>query len=222
MGLNIFDIIGPVMIGPSSSHTAGAVRIGRIAGVILGEPVKKAKIFLHGSFAQTYKGHGTNLALVAGLLGYDTDNPKIKQALIEADNQGMEVEFIPANLGSGFHPNTAKLVLTGASGNTTTVTGASVGGGNIVITQINQFKVDISGDYHALIVSHEDKPGAIAKVTALLAEDGVNVAEMKVSREQKGDLAMMVIETDQEVSSEILAKIHHLSLTSSAIMVKPI
>lgn len=222
MGLNVFDIIGPVMIGPSSSHTAGAVRIGKIAGIILGEEVKRAKIYLHGSFAKTYKGHGTNLALVAGLLGYDTDNPKIKEALQIAEDKKIEIEFIPTNLGSQFHPNTVKLELVGVTSSTTTVIGSSVGGGNIVITQIDQFKVEISGDYHALIVAHEDKPGSIAKVTALLAEDEVNVAEMKVSREQKGDMAMMVIEADQEVSMEILEKIRNLPLISSAIMVKPI
>ncbi|MDW7674108.1 MAG: L-serine ammonia-lyase, iron-sulfur-dependent subunit beta [Bacillota bacterium] len=222
MGLNIFDIIGPVMIGPSSSHTAGAVRIGKIAAIILGEPVKRAEIYLHGSFAETYKGHGTNLALIAGLLGYNTDDQRIKEAMKIAGEKNIEVEFIPTNLGPNNHPNTAKLVLTGVNGGTNTVTGASVGGGNIVISKIDQFKVDISGDYHALIVAHQDRPGSIAKVSALLAEDEVNIAEMKVSREQKGDLAMMIIETDQVVSQEILEKIRALPLIESAVMVMPI
>lgn len=222
MELNIFDIIGPVMIGPSSSHTAGAVRIGKIAGIILGEKVKKAHIYLHGSFGQTYKGHGTNLALVAGLLGYDTDDERIKDSLNIAAQQQIEVEFIPTNLGQDFHPNTAKLQLTGVHGHTATVIGSSVGGGNIIINKINQFNVKISGDYHALIVAHQDRPGVIAKVTALLARDQVNIAEMKVSREQKGNLAMMIIETDHTVSKEILSEINDISMVDSAIMVKPI
>ncbi len=220
--MNIFDVIGPVMIGPSSSHTAGAVRIGKIAGIILGEPVKKATIFLHGSFAKTYKGHGTNLAIIAGLLGYETDDPRIREAINIAVAAGMEIEFIPTNLGGNIHPNTAKLDLIGIRGKNIRVVGSSIGGGNIVINQIDQFVVDISGDYFALIVAHEDRPGIIAKVTALLAQDEINVAEMKVSREQKGDQALMVIETDQEVPQDTLAKIQQVPLVCSAIMVKPI
>ncbi|MGF7185091.1 L-serine dehydratase [Desulfitispora alkaliphila] len=220
--IDIFDVIGPIMIGPSSSHTAGAVRIGKIARVILGEPVKSANIYLHGSFAKTYRGHGTNLAIVAGLLGYEPDNEEIKEALKIAEDQGMAVEFVPVDLGAKAHPNTARLELTGIHGATAAITSSSTGGGSIVVTQIDQFNVDISGDYHALIVAHIDQPGLIAKVTTILSEGRINIAEMKVSREKRGSLALMVIETDQEVPDNLVARIEDIESIEAARMVKPI
>ena len=220
--MNIFDIIGPIMIGPSSSHTAGAVRLGRVAGLILGERLKEARIYLHGSFARTGKGHGTHQALVAGLLGFGPDDARIREALVYAASEKLAVDFAPAGLGVKIHPNTARLVLTGISGRTVSVTGSSIGGGNIVVNRINNFRVEISGDYHTLLVTHQDRPGVIAAVTAALAGAGVNIAEMKVSREQKGDRAMMVIETDQAITGETVAALEGTALVHAVAAVVPV
>ena len=157
------------MIGPSSSHTAGAVRLGKLARLIFGNEPKKADIFLHGSFAKTYKGHGTDVALVAGLLGFDPDDDRISQALELAKNVGLEIKFIPADLGS-VHPNTVKFVLSGAK-KTRTILGSSIGGGNIVVTQIDDFVVDLAKLQHHS-ATYTDRTGMVASLSALLAEEG--------------------------------------------------
>lgn len=200
--VSIFDIIGPVMIGPSSSHTAGAVRIGRMAQIIAGEKVSRAQIDLHGSFARTYKGHGTDLALVAGLLGMAPDNPDIKKALELAEKQGMRVSFSTVDLGEGIHPNTARLRLTTVSGEQVEVTGSSLGGGRIMVTKIDGYDTELRGNSHTLLIAHIDRPGIIARVTSLIAWDGVNIGFIKSSRRGKGANALMIVETDQPVSPE--------------------
>ncbi|HEY3317721.1 MAG TPA: L-serine ammonia-lyase, iron-sulfur-dependent subunit beta [Coriobacteriia bacterium] len=198
---SVFEIVGPVMIGPSSSHTAGAVRLGRLAAAVFGGTPSRARILLHGSFASTGPGHGTDLALVAGLLGMSPDDERIVTALSLAKVAGLEVAFESADLGEA-HPNTARFHLTDAEGREMLVQGCSVGGGDVVLTRIDDFDVEVSGDLPVLVVEHADRPGVIAGVSAVLAEAGVNIAGMRVSRERRGARALMLIETDQAVDPE--------------------
>ncbi len=203
---SVFDVIGPVMIGPSSSHTAGAVRLGRLARAVFGEQPAAARITLHGSFASTGRGHGTDLALVAGLLGYAPDDVRIRTADAEARAACMDVTFTEGDLGE-VHPNTARLELSSADGRTVTVQGSSVGGADVVLTAIDDFDVAITGELPVLIVEHQDQPGVIASVSAVLARYGVNIASMEVSRERRGARALMVIETDEPVAAEAIAAV---------------
>jgi len=219
--MNIFDIIGPIMIGPSSSHTAGAVRLGKMARNILGEEPAYAVMTLHGSFAKTYKGHGTDLALTAGLLGMDTDDERIPQAIKLAKAKGLKLEFIEGDLGD-VHPNTVKFELESSSVKKAVVVGSSIGGGNIRIIQINGFEVSFSGEYHTLITQHEDKPGVIADVTSVLAHHNINIAFMRVSRREKGDVALMIIETDNPIPSAVYAKTTKNPKIFSAIVINPV
>jgi L-serine dehydratase len=195
---SVFEVIGPVMIGPSSSHTAGAVRLGRLARAVFGEQPALVDIVLHGSFASTGHGHGTDLALIAGLLGYAPDDERIRTSDIEARSAGMDVSFREEDLGE-VHPNTARIAMTSAGGRTSVVQGSSIGGADVVLTRIDDFDVAITGELPVLVVEHHDQPGVIASVSAVLAEHGVNIASMEVSRERRGARALMVIETDQPV-----------------------
>ena len=199
----VFDIVGPVMIGPSSSHTAGAVRLGLMARKILGEPAVRAEINLHGSFARTYRGHGTDKALIAGILGFAPDDERIRDALSLADKQGLAYSFQPVNLEEA-HPNTAVIYLVGITGRVARVRGASVGGGNIMITNIDGYAVELTGQYPALITIHHDCPGVITKVTQILAHAAVNIAFMRVSRQNRGETAMMIMELDEEPTPEVI------------------
>ena len=203
---SVFDVIGPVMIGPSSSHTAGAVRLGRLGRAVFGEQPADARITLHGSFASTGRGHGTDLALVAGLLGYAPDDVRIRTADAEARAASMDVTFTEGDLGE-VHPNTARLKLSSADGRTVTVQGSSVGGADVVLTAIDDFDVAITGELPVLIVEHQDQPGVIASVSAVLARYGANIASMEVSRERRGARALMVIETDEPVEAAAIAAI---------------
>ncbi len=196
-----FDIIGPIMIGPSSSHTAGAVRLGLIAGAILGEEVKSINIKLHGSFAETYKGHGTDRALIAGIMGFKPDDERIRNSLQIATEKGLVFNFEKVVLDDA-HPNTAIIELTGVSGRTVTVQGASIGGGNICISMVDKYEVQLSGKYPSIIIVHQDMPGVINGVTAALARYNINIAYMRVSRSQKGAEALMNIEVDDVISDE--------------------
>lgn len=199
--MSIFDVIGPVMVGPSSSHTAGAVRIGYISRKLLGESVVKADIRLYGSFLATGKGHGTRKAVVAGLLGMKPDDMRIPDSLDIAASQGMEVTFGEAQLKDA-HPNTVQMFLTGASGRSLEVVGESLGGLRINIAQIDGINTNFSGDYPTLVVHNLDQPGHVSEVTAMLAHKGVNIAYMQLYRSNRGGEAVMVVECDQEVPQE--------------------
>jgi L-serine dehydratase len=203
---SIFDVVGPVMIGPSSSHTAGAVRLGLLARAILGSEPVRARILLHGSFASTGRGHGTDLALVAGLLGMRIDDPGIRDARDEAIERGLEVLFEDADLGD-WHPNTARFELEDSSARMLSVTGSSLGGAEVVVTRIDDFDVEITGELPTLVVTHSDRKGVIAGVTAALAEGGCNIATMSDSREKRGERALMLVQTDARVSGDVLAKV---------------
>lgn len=202
---SIFDVLGPVMIGPSSSHTAGAVRLGLMARAILGQTPKAARIVLHGSFASTGRGHGTDLALVAGLLGMAPDDPGIRDAFSAATDLGLTFTFAEADLGN-VHPNTVRFELSSAE-EALEIEGCSTGGGEVLVTRIGEFDVEASGRMPMLLVAHEDRPGEIAAVTSAIAEDGANIAQMQVSRTRKGAEALMMIETDAEVSDDAVARI---------------
>lgn len=219
---SIFEIIGPIMIGPSSSHTAGAVRIGRIAREILGKKPIRAMILFHGSFAETYRGHGSDKAVVGGILGFSTDDLRIRNALEIAEKEGLKIEFKTVDLGEEYHPNTIKIILENSNGLKIWIIGSSIGGGNIIVTKVNGFEADISGDYHALITIHDDKPGMIAKITSILAKNEINIARMKVSRIRKGALAFSSLEVDQEIPREVVKEIEKIIGVNLVRALKPI
>ena len=202
--MNLIDIIGPVMIGPSSSHTAGAVRLGLLASSILGGQPVKAEINLHGSFAETYQGHGTDMALLAGLMGWTPDDERIPEAEKYAKEGGLTYSFKKIDLGNMAHPNTVLFKLTSASGGYCEIIGSSVGGGQVKVTEIDGFPVELTGRLPAILTVHIDTRGVIALVTSTLANAGVNIATMRLFRSDKGGMASMVIECDEAVPQEIL------------------
>ena len=206
---SVFEIIGPVMIGPSSSHTAGAARIGRVARTLFGRQPEWARIHLYGSFAQTYKGHGTDVAIIGGLLDYDTFDERIKTAFTEAAQLGMTFEFI-AEEEEAAHPNTARLVI-GDSQGKMELTGISIGGGTMEVIDLNGFPLRLSGHYPALLVVHDDRSGVIASVSNVIAAQGMNIAHMEVGRKEKGEMALMVIEVDQMIDATLLNELQALS-----------
>jgi L-serine dehydratase len=204
-----FDIIGPVMIGPSSSHTAGAARIGRVARTLFEKQPKRAVISLYGSFAKTYKGHGTDLALVAGIMDFDTFDERIPEALKIAEEIGMEVEFLTEDAVTE-HPNTVKINLFDGEGKELEIVGISIGGGTIEITEINSFKLKLSGAHPAILVVHQDRFGLISAVTSVLSKYEINIGHMEVSRKEKGDEAVMVIEMDHKIDDGVFAELSFL------------
>lgn len=196
--LDIFDILGPVMVGPSSSHTAGAVRIGRMARTLLGEAPVRAKIGLYGSFDETGRGHGTDRALVAGLLDMRPDNLDIPNSFEIAKEQGLEFEFYTARLREA-HPNTAVLEVEGVTGKHLSMRAASTGGGRIRVDHLNGVDVCFTGMFNTLIIRHQDIAGEVATVTQLLAVVKINIANMSLCRDRRGGDALMVIETDEKI-----------------------
>ena len=199
--MNLFDILGPVMVGPSSSHTAGAARIGYIAARLLKDRPVDARILLHGSFATTGVGHGTDRALIAGILGMKPDDIRIPDSFQIAAAEGLTYSFKNGNIRDA-HPNTAVLELTGEKGRTIAVQGASIGGGRIMIQKIDGIDTQFSAEKPTLIVHNLDRPGHVAQVTSMLAENEVNVASMQLFRDRRGGYAVMVIETDQPVPAQ--------------------
>lgn len=205
---SVFDIIGPVMIGPSSSHTAGAARIGRVARNLFEREPKWVNIHFYGSFAETYKGHGTDVAIIGGILDFDTFDERIKKSLEIAEQHGIQVKFhieeaIPE------HPNTAKIQIGDEKGEMELV-GISIGGGKIEIIELNGFQLKLSGHHPAILVVHNDRFGAIAKVANVLAKYEINIGHMEVSRKEKGKLALMTIEVDQNIEEPILKELEQL------------
>lgn len=207
--LDIFDILGPVMVGPSSSHTAGAVRIGRMARTLLGSQPVKADIALHGSFAETGQGHGTDKALVAGLLGMKPDNLEIPHSFELAREQGMEFQFRTVELREA-HPNTAVLTVEDASGKKLTVQAVSTGGGRIRVDKINGVDVNFTGAYNTLVVRHKDVAGELNRITHELVAGGVNIANMSLFRNRRGGDVLTVIEMDEKLKSDVVDRISKL------------
>lgn len=199
--MDLFDIVGPIMVGPSSSHTAGAVRMGYVAGKLLGEPIRKAEILLYGSFLATGEGHGTKKAIVAGLLGMQPDDYQIADSFEIAVQRGITVVFGEAHLEEG-HPNTAVIRLTGVREKYTEVQVSSIGGSRISIDKIDGINTGFSGECPTLIVHNIDQPGCIVAVTSMLAKKNVNIATMQVYRSARGEQAVMVVECDQPISED--------------------
>ena len=196
--LDIFDILGPVMVGPSSSHTAGAVRIGRMARTLLGDQPVKAEIGLYGSFAETGPGHGTDRALIAGLLGMNPDNMEIPHSFEIAAEQGLKFSFHTGRLREA-HPNTAVITAENAEGKQIVLQAASTGGGRIRVDRLNGVDVNFTGEFNTLIVRHQDVAGMMADITRELADVRINIANMSLCRDRRGGDALTVIETDQKV-----------------------
>ena len=207
--MNLFDIIGPVMIGPSSSHTAGAARIGRVARQLLGEPPVKAVVSFHGSFEKTYRGHGTDRAVVGGLLDMAVDDERLRRSLHIAKEQGLEVTFRAVHLRDA-HPNTVVVEAVGESDRRVRVQAASIGGGSIRVQYLDGLEVGFSGEKITLVIRHTDAPGAIAMVTRLLSEAGINIATMRVFRHEVGGKACMAIELDARPEPALLAALRAL------------
>jgi L-serine dehydratase len=206
--LGIFDIIGPVMVGPSSSHTAGAVRIGAFARKLLGEEPRSARIGLHGSFAATGEGHGTHLALLAGLLGMAPDDEGIPAALEIAQERGLAYQFEDVDLGE-VHPNSVRLILEGEAG-PLEVRASSVGGGRISVWGIDAFEVELDDEYPTLLLVYPDRPGAVAMVAAILSNAALNIATLKAHRNTRGGQALMSVELDHKPSAEVVNALSHL------------
>ena len=215
--MGIFDIIGPVMIGPSSSHTAGAARIGRMVREILGDEIVSATITLYGSFAKTGHGHGTDKALVAGLMGYAPDSGTIRDALTIAEERGISIRFNVSEEDMG-HPNVAEIFATGKAGKSITVVGRSLGGGRVKITSIGGYPVEITGEEYTLLTRHNDVPGIVADVASVLAEEKVNISHMRVFRKGKGREAVMVIHTDQKIPGAVIEKIQNKNQNISSVL----
>ncbi|MBF0364134.1 MAG: L-serine ammonia-lyase, iron-sulfur-dependent, subunit beta [Oligoflexia bacterium] len=213
---SVFDILGPIMIGPSSSHTAGAARLAKVAKLIALEGrasdetvVSEVIFYLHGSFATTYQGHGSDRALVAGMLGFDPWDERLKRSFELALTEKLQYSFVAIDLGD-VHPNTIKFVIKRSDGVSVVVVGSSIGGGKILITSVDGEELEFSGDFPTLILKHHDRPGIVSKVSALLYDENINIAYMKVFRQQRGEDATMVFETDSIISDEVLEKLKEL------------
>ncbi|XXM73485.1 L-serine ammonia-lyase, iron-sulfur-dependent subunit beta [Lysinibacillus sphaericus] len=206
---SVFDIIGPVMIGPSSSHTAGAARIGRIARNLFRREPKWVRISFYGSFAKTYKGHGTDVAIIGGILDYDTFDERIIHSIDQAREKGIRVKFQEEDAVTD-HPNTARIQMGDEQGELELV-GISIGGGKVEIIELNGFELKLSGHHPAILVVHDDRFGAIASVSNILAKHQLNIGHMDVSRKEKGKMALMTIEVDQPIDEDVIEEITSLS-----------
>lgn len=206
MNISIFEVVGPIMVGPSSSHTAGAAKLAQAAKLIAKKPFSHISFGLHGSFAKTYKGHGTDRALVAGALGLNADDEKLPYSFEIAKERGITFDFYEIEL-EGMHENTVKMTLTMDDGSENIVIGSSIGGGQIVIKDINGFTTEVSLQSPTLLINHHDTKGVISEITATLANNALNIATMKLSRKSKGDIACCVIETDEIIPEQIEQKI---------------
>ncbi len=206
MDISIFEVLGPVMIGPSSSHTAGAARLARICAIITGKPFHKVSFGLHGSFAHTYKGHGTDRALLAGVLGIREDDERLPDAFLIARERQLEYSFYETEL-ENVHENSVLITFECVDGTVCRITGSSIGGGQIVICRINEFETQFQAQSATLLISHYDHRGVISQISSILSDAGVNIAVMKLTRRSKGDVAFCMIETDDDICPEIVEKI---------------
>ena len=195
--VSLLDIIGPVMVGPSSSHTAGACRIGLLARGLLGCTPHEALVELHGSFARTGEGHGTDKAIVGGLLGFRPDDERLRDALEIAEREGLQYRFEKTTISADAHPNTARISLA-AGDRRATVVGSSLGAGRVLISEIDGYPVAVTGNYHSMVLVAEDIPGSVARIAGILAEHRLNIATLRLSRKHRGGDAFMVIEVDEE------------------------
>ncbi|MFP4456945.1 MAG: L-serine ammonia-lyase, iron-sulfur-dependent subunit beta [Clostridia bacterium] len=217
--LSVFDITGPIMIGPSSSHTAGACRLGYSARKILGEDPISVTFHLYGSFKATLEGHGTDRALLGGVLGFMPDDEEIRNSFKIAKMKNLEYKFIKED-DQADHPNTVKIELAGLSGSKKVVKGRSVGGGNILITQIDQTSLQIDGKYHTLVTRHWDRVGIVQEVTGILYKNNINIAQMSLYREDVNDQAYMIIDVDNKINPECLEAVLAVNKMEYAIIIE--
>ncbi len=207
--LSAFEVLGPRMVGPSSSHTAGAARLAKVAGHIAGPQITRVQFVLFGSFAHTYRGHGTDRALLAGIMGMEPDDPQLPNAYALAQSRGLAYSFVQSDAPSA-HPNTVTMEIDNAAGKHTSITGISIGGGAIVLTQLNGIDIYVTGEYPTLIVDHQDVPGVIGDITQALGREQINIAFMRVFRQARGGQAYMVIETDQAIPQAIIGLLQNV------------
>ncbi len=219
--MNVLEMIGPVMIGPSSSHTAGAVQIGRVAAKILGEPPKMAELTLSGSFADTGMGHGTDKALVAGLLGLRMDDSRIPQSFSLARERGLKFHYEKKDIPQA-HPNTVRIQLSTAAGKTAEITASSVGGGSIQVTELDGMPVSFNCELDTLVIIHQDFVGVISEITHVLASDGINIATIRCSRTGKGSRAVTTVEVDGKVTESCMDKLKGINHVFRCILIHKI
>ncbi len=201
--ISVFDVLGPNMIGPSSSHTAGAEIIAYLAQKMLAPPIRKVEFTLYGSFAKTYHGHGTDRALLGGILGFSADDSRIRDSFRIAEERGLVYRFDTNETETEVHPNTVDIRMENAAGQVMTIRGESLGGGKVRIVRINGVEVDFTGEYNALIVVQQDKPGVVAHITKTLSDRGVNIAFMRLFREEKGSRAYTIVESDERLPEDV-------------------
>lgn len=218
--ISLFEVIGPNMVGPSSSHTAGAVSMALLARKLFPAEIKKVEFTLYGSFAKTYRGHGTDRALLGGIMGFETDDLKIRDSLSIAKERNLDYHFSIGQDTGEEHPNTADIDMTGVNGERLFVRGVSIGGGKVKIVRLNQIDVDFTGEYSTLIISQTDRPGVVAHITKVLSEREVNIAFMRLFREEKGAKAFTVVESDERIPDEVVEQIRENPLVSDVMLVQ--
>ena len=204
--VSILDVMGPVMVGPSSSHTAGTARLGRVAREILDEDPVEVHFFLHPPLAATYRGHGSDFALSGGAIGLNVDDPRIPEAIRIAEQMGVKIEFAEEDLGD-VHPNTVRIEAKGKN-REVEIVGSSIGGGVIEVFKINGFQTRFKGDSPVLLLFYRDRPGMISEITSIIADEAINIASLYCSRKQRGKDAFMEIDVDSPISKEALARIN--------------
>jgi L-serine dehydratase len=209
--VSLLDIIGPVMVGPSSSHTAGACRLGLLARCLVGGTPEHARVELHGSFARTGEGHGTDKAIVGGLMGFRPDDERIREALNIAEHEGLDFRFEKTTLGedADVHPNTVRITVERGDRKAVMV-GSSLGAGRVLVTEIDGYPVEVTGSYNTIVLVAEDVPGSVARIATILAEDGINIATLRLTRKERGGDAFMVIEVDEPPDEKVRADIRTL------------
>ena len=207
--VSLLDIIGPVMVGPSSSHTAGACRLGLLARCLVGGTPERARVELHGSFARTGEGHGTDKAIVGGLLGFRPDDERLRTALEIAEREGLDYTFEKTTIAGDVHPNTARLTLS-RQGREAVMVGSSLGAGRVLVTGIDGYPVEVSGNYHTIVLVAEDVKGSIARIAGILAEHELNIATLRLTRKERGGDAFMVIEIDDAPGEPVRDEIRGL------------
>ncbi len=219
--ISVFEVLGPNMIGPSSSHTAGAAAIAYLAQKMLADEVRQVEFVLYGSFAKTYHGHGTDRALLGGIMGFDTEDERIRDSFELADAKELRYRFSTNEEETDVHPNTVDIRMTGATGRTMTVRGESIGGGKVQITRMNSVKIHFTGEYSAVIVTHQDRPGVVSHITKCLSDREVNIAFMRLFREDKGKTAYTIVESDGVLPQEVAEEIRENPYVSEVVVVLP-
>lgn len=219
--ISVFDVLGPNMIGPSSSHTAGAAVIGYLAHKMIAPPLRRVNFTLYGSFAKTYRGHGTDRALLGGVMGFSTDDTRIRESFQIAEERGIQYSFLPNETETDLHPNTVDVRMENAAGQVMTIRGESLGGGKVRIARINGVEVDFSGEYSAVIVVQQDRPGVVAHITKVISDRGVNIAFMRLFRDAKGHTAYTIVESDGRLPEDIPEELRKNPNIRDVMLVQP-